>query len=146
MAGGSAGSAGGSAGGTAGAAGGNAGAGGGSAGAGGAAGGSAGTGGAAGGGAGAGGAGGGGAITCTTTMDNGTKLSATDFCKALLSTEGCADYLTAAYNTMDKCVTAYTAATKQACQSYHLCGNSWMKTAGAKAMHCPHAQGSGPCM
>jgi hypothetical protein len=89
---------------------------------------------------------------CTTTDD--AVVSAMDtaqaFCANLLNT--CAAFLDANYNTMTKCVSAYNAAngttstgtSQKHCQSYHLCGNTIAKGMSA-AVHCPHAQGAGPC-
>ena len=90
-------------------------------------------------------AGTGGIPACSTTTDNGTKLAAAAFCQNLLATcTGLDGYVIAeAYNTQAKCEAAYAASTKQACQSYHLCGNAFNKTAADKKAHCPHATGSG---
>jgi hypothetical protein len=51
------------------------------------------------------------------------------------------------YATFDDCQESYTAAsaTKQACQSYHLCANAFMRSASDKRVHCPHAAAMGPC-
>jgi hypothetical protein len=56
-----------------------------------------------------------------------------------------------AYATMSACMTAYAAdsATKQQCQSYHLCWGVEGKGpagGGVPKTHCPHAWGTGACM
>jgi hypothetical protein len=88
------------------------------------------------------------ACTVTTDAVATEKLSAEDFCANFIA--ACGDVAAVAagspYKVMTTCITSYNASTKQHCQSYHLCGNSVGKTADAKAMHCPHATGMGPCV
>jgi hypothetical protein len=51
----------------------------------------------------------------------------------------------AGYSTFDQCQASYSSSTKQACQSYHLCANAFMKTTPDRRVHCPHAAAMGPC-
>jgi hypothetical protein len=86
---------------------------------------------------------------CTTKEDlgdDGPKLDAVAFCKNLLA--ACTgDNILVDWNTQEKCVIHYAASynSKQACESYHLCGYTVNASAANKTVHCPHAQGSGPC-
>jgi hypothetical protein len=64
-----------------------------------------------------------------------------DFCEILFGT--CAGtYLSANYNTFEKCAATYFASIKPGCQSYHVC---LAVTTKELAIHCPHAQGAAPC-
>ena len=68
-------------------------------------------------------------------------MSASDFCKNLLST--CAGKLTDGYMTETACETKFGALTpaRMKCTSYHVCNAK----AGNPTLHCPHAQGADPC-
>jgi hypothetical protein len=81
---------------------------------------------------------------CTVATDNGPALSASDFCTDYLANcKGVTGVtIPEAYNTFEKCLTAYMAATttQKNCRSHHLC-NAFMKDMDTKVMHCPHAVG-----
>jgi hypothetical protein len=74
-------------------------------------------------------------------MDSSPAMTAANFCAILLGTCTGAN-LDAAYNTPEKCATAYMASTKMMCQSYHVCNAVRTMDLGT---HCPHAQGASPC-
>jgi hypothetical protein len=85
-------------------------------------------------------------VVTDTTADQNMTLTAAVFCTNLLANCTGAN-LTVAYMGMTTCEAAYTASTRQHCQSYHLC---WGVEGGGGGPalpnpHCSHAQGAGPC-
>jgi hypothetical protein len=83
---------------------------------------------------------------CNVTSDNGPALVAADFCtNYLFNCKGVTGVtIPDAYNTQEKCIAAYAAATtaQKNCRSHHLC-NSLLKDTATRMTHCPHVVGEG---
>jgi len=67
-------------------------------------------------------------------------MSADDFCALYM---GECNAVVNRYADLAACKTAYTAATKKNCRSYHVCNATAYHQPAST--HCPHAAGDAPC-